>query len=155
MSTIRKLSEKEIKILSEIYGKSINFDKVKLTRKHLFSFLLKKFTAVTFGNKIVYSRKKYEEDFSDKNYAMSILVHEICHVWQHQNLKYHWTKAMIEQIRYRKKVYKYSIYDFKNFINFRFEQQAEIMADYFRKKKSDSDEIRLYQKIISPIFKNT
>jgi len=154
MTTSRFLSKSEINILSEIYGKNVDLSKIKITRKHLFSILLKRFTAVTFGNKIAYNNKKYSEDFSEKDFAMSILVHEVCHVWQHQQLDYHWTKAMMEQIRFGKKVYKYNIYDFETLTEFRFEQQGEIMADYYRQKISNGEEFSRYHDVVYSVLKN-
>ncbi len=151
-SSVRQLTSSEINILSEIYGNNLDLKKIKITRQHLFSFLLRRFTAVTFGNKIAYSRKRYADNFADKDYAMSVLVHEVCHVWQHQKLRYHWVLAMIEQIRFGKRVYDYDIYKHPKLTDFRFEQQGKIMEEYYRMKLANHKDLAVYEKLVYAVL---
>ena len=129
---VRKLTNKETELLKLIYHDEVDYKKVKISNKHLFSYLLRKFSGITFGNKIIFTKKSYRSDFSESISDSALLVHEICHVWQYQNSGYWWFKAMLEHIRFGKNVYKYEISENKYFNNFRFEQQGEIMADYYR-----------------------
>ena len=128
----RKLTDNEIKLLQSIYFNEVDFTKVRITKKHLFSFLLRKFSGITFGNKIIFTKKSYRLDFSETISDSALLVHEICHVWQYQNTNYWWFKAMLEHIKFGKDVYKYELTENKYFNNYRYEQQGEIMADYYR-----------------------
>ncbi len=132
----RKLTHSEKSLLRSFYFDEVDYDKVRLTNRHIFSYLLRKFSAVTFGNTIVFSKKSFRNDFSETQTSSALLIHEICHVWQYQNLNYWWFKAMLEHLKFGKKVYHYNISDFEKLSNFRFEQQGEIMADYYRHIKA-------------------
>jgi hypothetical protein len=144
----RKLNVGEIEILQSIYYNDIDYDIVVITNEHLFSQLLKRFSAIVFDNTIVFTKKSYTEDFSKSIHEMALLVHEICHVWQYQNLNYRWFKAGYEHIKYRHSTYTYFITDQKRLTDFRFEQQGEIMADYYRLIQKKSNTLPIYEKII-------
>lgn len=150
----RKLNTNEIQILKSIYFEEIDYDKVKLTNQHLFSYLLKKYSGIVFDNTIVFTKKSYKEDFSINTNSMALLVHEMCHVWQYQNLNYRWIKAGIEHIKFGKSTYSYNIADHKKLTDFRFEQQGDIMADYFRLKQRNSPKVKIYEDLICQVIKN-
>jgi hypothetical protein len=124
----RKLNVGEIEILQSIYYNDIDYDIVVITNEHLFSQLLKRFSAIVFDNTIVFTKKSYTEDFSKSIHEMALLVHEICHVWQYQNLNYRWFKAGYEHIKYRHSTYT--------------------MADYYRLIQKKSNTLPIYEKII-------
>ncbi len=144
----RKLNNNELQILKSIYFNKIDYDKVKLTNQHLLSRLLKKYSGIVFDNTIVFTKRSYKVDFSINTGSMALLVHEICHVWQYQNLQYKWYKAGIEHLKFGKSTYSYNIADHKKLTDFRFEQQGEIMADYFRLKKRNSPKLTAYEDVI-------
>jgi hypothetical protein len=79
---------------------------------------------------------------------MSLLVHEMCHVWQFQRLNYRWYKAGIEHIKYGTSAYVYHISDHKKLTDFRFEQQGDIMADYYKLRQNNSTQLSLYEEVI-------
>jgi len=152
---IRKLNQNELRILKSLYFNEVNYDKVKISNQHIFSKILKRYSAIVFDNTIIFTRKNFKDDFSKTKSDMALLVHEICHVWQYQNLSYRWYKAGFEHLKYRKETYKYNINDNRKLINFRFEQQGEILADYYRKKLYLSSETSVYEDVIYSIIKKT
>ena len=143
-----KLTENEIKILKTIYFNEVDYNKIKITRKHLFSYFLKNFSGITFGNKIIFSKKAYKNDFSERTRDMAILVHEVCHVWQKQNVKYWWFKAMTEHLKFGKSVYKYGINEFDKLTDYRFEQQGEILSDYYKYRLAGNIKAEKYEEVI-------
>jgi hypothetical protein len=149
----RKLNPRELEILKSIYFDEIDYQLVIITNEHLFSHLLKKFSAIVFDNTVVFTKKSYTDDFSKSIYEMSLLVHEMCHVWQYQNLKYRWFNAGYEHVKFKDKTYEYRISDHTILTDFRFEQQGEIMADYYKLIQNQSDKIPVYEKIIYKVIK--
>ncbi len=144
----RKLNNNELQLLNTLYFNEIDYSKVIITNQHLFSKLLKKYSGIVFDNTIVFTKKSYKDDFSLNTGSMALLVHEMCHVWQYQNLKYRWYKAGIEHLKFGKSTYSYNIADHKKLTDFRFEQQGEIMADYFRLKQKNSPKVDDYEDVI-------
>ena len=148
----RKLNNNELQVLRSIYFDEIEYHKVKLTNTHLFSHLLKKYSGIVFDNTIVFTKKSYKDDFSINTRSMALLVHEMCHVWQYQNLNYSWIKAGIEHLKFGKSTYSYNIANHKKLTDFRFEQQGNIMADYFRMKQKNRPEIAVYENVIYSVI---
>ncbi len=144
----RKLNNNELLILESLYYNEIDYNKVIITNQHLFSKLLKKYSAIVFDNTIVFTERTYKDDFSLTTTSMALLVHEMCHVWQYQNLNYRWYKAGMEHIKFGDSTYSYNIADHKKLSDFRFEQQGDIMADYFRLRLQKSSKVRLYEGVI-------
>ena len=149
----RKLHVNELQILRSIYFDDINYDKVKITNQHLFSYLLKKYSGIVFDNTIVFTKKSYKDDFSINTFSMALLVHEMCHVWQFQNTDYRWIKAGIEHLKFGKSTYSYNIADHKKLTDFRFEQQGDIMADYFSLTKRNNPKVKIYEDVIYKVIK--
>ncbi|NPA45485.1 MAG: hypothetical protein GXO49_08120, partial [Chlorobi bacterium] len=140
----RNLTNNELSILKSLYYNEVNYNKVIITNEHFFSKILNSYSGIVFDNTIVFTAKSYKDDFSKTTSDMSLLVHEMCHVWQYQNLNYRWYKAGVEHIKFGKATYLYDISEHKKLTDFRFEQQGEIMADYFRKKLYLSSDISVY-----------
>jgi len=149
----RNLNVNELRILRSIYFDKIDYDKVILTTEHLFGKILKKYSAIVFDNTIVFTERSYKDDFSVSTGSMALLVHEMCHVWQYQNLNYRWYKAGIEHIKFGKSTYLYTIADQKKLTDFRFEQQGEIMADYYRLMQDNDVKTYKFEKIIYSVIK--
>lgn len=95
--------------------------------------------AITIGSKIYYRKNYYQANFVPAwprplivNWA-SLLAHEVTHVWQYQNRRvtgYSLSKIAMEHIRYRENVYHYNIVRGKKFLEYRFEQQGQIIQDW-------------------------
>ncbi len=151
----RKLCNNELIILKSLYFNEINYSKIKLTNQHIFSKILKKYSGIVFDNTIVFTKKSYKSDFSKNINDMALLVHEVCHVWQYQNLNYRWYKAGIEHLKFGKSTYSYNIAMNKKLTDYRFEQQGEILADYFKKRLLSSVDISFYEDVIYSVIKKT
>ena len=151
----RSLTTNELIILKSIYYNDIDYDKVVITTEHLFSKLLKRYSAIVFDNTIVFTERSYKDDFSTGIKSMALLVHEICHVWQYQNLNYRWYKAGIEHLKFGKSTYLYNIASRKKLTDFRFEQQGEIMADYFRIRENMNVNKKIYEEVIYSVIDKT
>jgi predicted P-loop ATPase/GTPase len=149
----RKLTPDEIHILKSIYFDEVEYDNIIITDQHFFSYMLKKYSAVVFDNTIVFSKKKYKNDFSKSIVDITLLIHEVCHVWQFQNLNYRWYKAAYEHIMFIESPYQYKISDKKKLTDYKYEQQGEIMADFFRHIQNKSPLVKTYEKVIYKVIK--
>lgn len=149
----RKLNKNELIILKSLYFNTIDYDKVELSNQHFFSKLLKNYSGIVFDNTIIFTKRTYREDFSLNIQSMSLLVHEICHVWQYQNLDYRWYKAGLEHLKFGKRTYKYNIYEHNKLTDFRFEQQGEIMSDYYKLLITNKKNIAIYKDVINSVIK--
>jgi len=77
------------------------------------------------------------------DYSASLLIHEVTHVWQYQHRDvtgYTRWKAAAESIEYgRKGAYGYELDSLKSFNQYRFEQQGQMMQDYYMRKVNGRD----------------
>jgi uncharacterized protein YaaR (DUF327 family) len=90
-------------------------------------------SGVTIGNNI--HMESYEEDYTEGffcTWSLPLLTHELGHVWQHQNrfeTKYSLWKVILEHFIF-KDPYFYQLESDKRFLNYRFEQQGQIVEDF-------------------------
>lgn len=117
--------------LRAIYFDSINYDDVVVTGRHFFSPFLSSQSAMTLANKIIYPVRAWRPDFS-ATADMALLCHETCHIWQSQNIpRYNALRAGLEHLRYGDRVYEYSIRTHERLTDYRFEQQGQILQDWW------------------------
>lgn len=83
---------------------------------------------------------------------MALLIHEMCHVWQYQNLNYRWYKAGIEHVKFGKSTYSYNIEDHNKLTDFRYEQQGDIMADYYKLCLKENPKAKIYENVIYSVI---
>jgi hypothetical protein len=84
----RKLYPKELAYCKEIYGNSLNYDKVRITRDHWFSFGSTRVVGNTINFTSSYGGDYLFEDTPEQQLnkaGLDLLGHEIGHVWQFQN----------------------------------------------------------------------
>jgi len=131
----RNLTTGEKKIAQEIYGTSINYSKVKIHAGKYF-FGQPDNSGMTPNGEIYAAGPAYHADYSAKDaYTQSFFIHEMGHVWQHQNsiLNVVWS-AVMEQIEHNldyNKAYPYMLDADKTLTDYDIEQQASILEDYF------------------------
>jgi hypothetical protein len=84
----RKLTPKEITYVREIFGDSLNYDKVRVTRDHWFALG----STRVVGNTINFTSSRGGEflfedtpEWQLNKVGLDLLGHEIGHVWQYQN----------------------------------------------------------------------
>ena len=127
----RSLTENEIETFGEIFGDSLDYDSIRVNRRGFLTRFMKGQGIVT-GNTINVSADIYQEDFALANLDLqAFFAHELTHVWQYQNVS-SWTTLIAgsEHIRFRDP-YGYSL-DGRSFDQYRFEQQGDIVRDYYR-----------------------
>ena len=106
--------------------------------------------AVTLGDTIHFPASGYQSDFSKADLSSQAwLAHEMTHVYQYQNESdYSWAKAAKEGMR--SDTYKYSLSDHGCFTDFRYEQQAAIVADYYSALQQGS-RVSGFENLLNPM----
>jgi RHS repeat-associated protein len=151
---LRSLTQGEITMLKTVYNNTINYEKVDVRSGASLDPRtwppIASGYAVTLGNRIYFPTDNYKEDFSKEDLSyQAFLVHESGHVYQYQNdPNYTWVKAAIEGLR--SDTYKYKLTPCKSFSDYRYEQQAQILADYYKAVVLGSKERSIFESILGP-----
>lgn len=152
----RLLTSAEIQLAKSIYKNSINYASVKIIYGSFLPLNMQDDdTLITPNGHIYVMPKNYSSDYSQEEiYDKKIFIHEMGHIWQHQqNLsvlvnagalqicsamtnssynpyKYNiWESPTVAQyVRYKKKA--------KRFLDYNLEAQAEIFSDYWLLKNN-------------------
>lgn len=134
----RRLTAGEIALAKTVFGDSVDYGAVWLhDRRILPPGLQDKHQAVANGNHISFPRSAYASDFGTETDAkkQSVFIHEMTHVWQHQNrvLNTAWeaTKETLKHKFNYSKAYFHKLDPAKDLTDYGFEQQAAIVQDYF------------------------
>lgn len=132
----RDLTSGEILAAQSIFKDSIIYSKVKIHKTKYF-FGQPTNSGMTPRGEIHAHGFAYHEDYSlEMAETQAFFIHEMCHVWQHQNgiLNCMWS-ALTEQIRHGFKyenAYPYFLSPDKTLTDYGMEQQASIIEDYYR-----------------------
>ena len=134
----RPLTPGEIALAKTVFGDSLDYAAVRLhDRRILPPVIQKRHQAVAKGNDISFPRSAYAGDFSkepDPN-KQSVFIHELTHVWQHQNKVVSTPKeAVKETLKHAfnySKAYLHTLSHARDLTDYGFEQQAAIVQDYF------------------------
>ena len=134
----RRLTAGEIALAKTVFGDSIDYDGVRLHTRRLLPFgIQKKQQAMAYRSHTSFPRDAYSEDFSKETDAgkQSVFIHELVHVWQHQNRVLSTPKeAARETLRHKfnyQESYHYTLARKRDLTTYGFEQQAAIIQDYF------------------------
>ena len=125
----RPLTAGEVRMARTIFGDAINYAHVRVYKGSYFLFNLQdKDTAVTPNGNMYWPEPIFKEDFSsetslNKNWFM----HEFVHIWQHHMGMNVRTRGLISNYV----DYSYSLPKEKTLADYRMEQQANIVADYY------------------------
>lgn len=123
----RKLSEHELELARSIFGRSLRYDLIRIDPAPW--FISGKILAwVTFST--IHCKKEI---------ADHILIHELVHVWQFQHFgSVYMSKSLIAHLRAfpynyggKENLYQQMLRG-KGLVSFNFEQQAEIVEDYYK-----------------------
>lgn len=142
VDTGRELTSGEKKLAGEMFGNEINYTKVRIYDRKLFSKQGDTMAIAPNGN-IYFAPKVYKKDFSlASDISKHFFIHEMTHIWQYQNGQTVALRAIGEHIlfEYPSKIglgdgaYTYKLDQRKNLLDYGIEQQAAIMADYWAKK---------------------
>ncbi len=132
----RSLTSGEIAAARSVFKDSINYSKVKIYETKFF-FGQPNNSGMTPRGEIHAHGFAYHEDYSlEMPETQAFFIHEMCHVWQHQNkiLNCMWS-AFTEQIRHGFKyenAYPYFLEADKTLLDYGMEQQASMIEDYYR-----------------------
>lgn len=134
----RRLTAGEIALAKTVFGDSVDYARVWLhDRRILPPGFQKREQAVANANHISFPRSAYADDFSTEADAQkqSVFIHELTHVWQHQNKVVHTPLAALKETLKHKfnyqKCYMHKLDPAKDLVQYGFEQQAAIVQDYF------------------------
>jgi len=128
----RALTAGERKMAEAVFGKALDYDKVRIKKGRIGGPLHVDNSARTFGNSI-YMHNLYQEDFSKASLPMQgLFIHEMTHVWQFQNRVMNLSlKDVWNMVSHRKDAYEYTLDKNKDLKDYGIEQQASIVQEYF------------------------
>lgn len=150
VDTGRELTFGEKNFIKGMFGNSINFATVRIYDRKLF-FKQGDTMAIAPNGTIYFAPKVYKKDFSlASDVSKHLFIHEMTHVWQHQNGQTVALRAIGEHIlfEYPSKfglgdgAYAYKLDQRKNLLDYGVEQQASIVADYWAMKNGLIDKIK-------------
>ncbi|WHU82110.1 type IV secretion protein Rhs (plasmid) [Pantoea agglomerans pv. betae] len=124
----RLLTPGEIALAKSIFGNSIVYPRVWIHHASYFPFKLQGRNTAMSPNGELYFRDWYCENFSIQSFQFQhLFIHEMSHVWQYQRGIWVRMRGLVSGFV----SYEYSFEDNKNLLDYRLEQQAQIIADYF------------------------
>lgn len=169
----RKLTLNERNLASKVFGSSIVYIDVKIYHEK-YAFFQPNGSGMTPNGNI------YIDGKIIKNYGSPIVdprlkaffIHEMVHVWQkHNGVLNPLVSAIANSIRHGfnyNKAYKYTLDAKKDLLDYRIEQQAQIIEDYIRvlyldidrreeylqNERSETEIDELYQSVLSKFLSN-
>lgn len=172
----RHLTENEIKFLKTYFEDTIDYKKVKVHNKQYMPIIHPEDGAIAPNGNIYMRGTAYSDDYTSTDTSLSLrstFLHEMVHVWQHENkvlnLFYEGAKEHIKHKFNYNAAYHYTLEDGKDLINYGMEQQASIVQDYFMLKhgqtalsdrvqnediKTKEDAMPLYESVLKNFLKN-
>lgn len=129
-----ELNDKELKIIKNIFGDNLDYSKIKYCIGGLYSYKCTR----TVGNCVYFDINSNFEENRGTYFINSLIVHETVHMWQYQ--KFGWIYAfgsLLDQLKgfiktgSRSAAYKYILEANKKLVDYGFEQQAQIIQDYW------------------------
>lgn len=133
----RKLTANEIQFAKSIYGNSIKYELVKIFDEKYAFFQPDNSGMTPNGN--IYIHGVTSSDFgasTERAVLKGFFIHEMAHVWQKQNNVLNpIVSAIANSLRHAffyDEAYKYTLKDGVDLLEYRMEQQAQIIEDYTR-----------------------
>jgi uncharacterized protein DUF4157 len=154
-SGLRPPTAGEIAMLAPVFNGTIDFSKVDIESGAGSDprawIPIANQCAVTLGYTIHFPSSDYQDDFSKANLSYQAwLAHEMTHVYQYANESgYSWLKAAVEGLR--RGTYKYNLKEHPCFTDYRYEQQAAIVADYFSALQQHSPNLPDFEKLLNQV----
>jgi len=133
----RKLTLNEIQLAKGIYGKSIKYSQVSVFNEKYAFFQPDNSGMTPNGN--IYIHGVTSSDFglaTTRAVLKGFFIHEMAHVWQkHNKILNPIVSAIANSLRHAfhyNEAYKYRLKDNTDLLEYRMEQQAQIIEDYVR-----------------------
>jgi len=170
----RKLTNEEITYSKFIFGDSIKYNDV-LVYGEKFAFFQADNTGMTPNGNIYLHGKSASDNYGVLTLPpalRSLFIHEMAHVWQKQNnILNPVVSAVANALRHAlfySEAYKYKLVEGKDLLEYRMEQQAQIIEDYTRinflhisisvkyiqNKEDNSKILQLFAKVLSKFIEN-
>lgn len=144
--TSRLLSDGEAEIAKGIFGNGIEYERVRVFRRKFVFFQPPTVTMAPDGNIWFHpdgrlAQSDLADDFSKApNKVRAHFVHELTHVWQHQNGMNLVLEKVLMFFRYGALGgYRYELVSGKDFTSYNMEQQACIVADAYLARSEGRD----------------
>lgn len=170
----RRLTPGETALAKTVFGDSVDYAAVWLHDKRILPpGFQRREQAVANANHISFPRGAYSPDFSAETDAkkQSVFIHEMTHVWQHQNKVVRTPVAAIKETLKHKfnyqKCYLHRLDPAKDLTQYGFEQQAAIVQDYFlltrhaipesfkaRRTETPADLLQRYEAVLKNFLKD-
>lgn len=136
--TGRKLTKNEIELASKVFTASIKYDSVLLFNEK-YAFFQPDNSGMTPNGNIYVDSKTKISDYglsTVASFEKAFFIHEMTHVWQKQNNVLNpIASAIANSLRHAffySESYKYTLEKDKDLLDYRMEQQAQIIEDYTR-----------------------
>ena len=131
----RKLTHNEIAIAKKVFKDSLDYQKIRIHNEK-YAFFQPNNSGMT-PNGEIYVHGAYRKDYSSAVPQLkAFFIHEMVHVWQYQlKILNPVTAAIGESIRHvfsYEKAYEYTLEAGKDILDYKIEQQASIIEDYYR-----------------------
>ena len=126
----RKLTQGECELAQQVFGQALDVTHIEIIAHRL---ILKGY-AMSPNGCLYFNPKDWVENFAVENITQqSWFIHELVHVWQLQQGIKVIRKALFDRR------YDYVLKYGKGFVSYGIEQQAQMVQDYFMKKKQGQD----------------
>ena len=137
--TARPLTQNEIAMAQKIFGHALDYKIIKIHNQSALPFLPQN-TAMAPNNNVYMPERLYCPDYALASPSLQALfIHELVHVWQHQNKVLHVFGAFLKETVKHKfnyaAAYDYTLQKDCDLAQYGLEQQARIIEDYFLLKK--------------------
>ena len=130
--SLRLLTPGEVALARTVFGSSIAYPRVWLHHDSYFPFKLQGRNTAMSPNGELYFRDWYCDDFSANSFQYQhLFIHEMSHVWQYQRGIWVRMRGLVSGFV----SYEYSFENGKTLLDYRLEQQAQIIADHFLLRK--------------------
>lgn len=130
--SLRLLTLGEIALARTVFASAITYPRVWIHHDSYFPFKLQGRNTAMSPNGELYFRDWYCDDFSRVSFQYQhIFIHEMAHVWQYQSGIWVRMRGLVSGFI----SYEYTFEDGKKLLDYRLEQQAQIIADYFLLRK--------------------
>lgn len=131
--TARRLTPGEVTLARTVFGDTIDYDRVRLFARPYMGVASRDFHTTVSPNGHIYSRSLRADYAAGTLPEQSHFLHEMTHVWQHQNGRSVRAAALAGWVR--SKFNYFSLYAYEDRPDRRFdrmniEQQADMVADY-------------------------
>lgn len=132
----RTLTPGEIDLAKRVFKDSIDYGKVKIHNKKYLLFQPDESGMTPNGEMYLVGEQTYRDDYSASRASLrALFIHEMVHVWQYQLKVLSPVAAAIKESILNffdyDKAYEYELKTGKDLLNYRIEQQAQTIEDFY------------------------